>query len=594
VADFSPRFNTLVDILEHSSASFRDRPLFGEKRDGSWGWMTYGSFRDEVDRVRTGLVGLGIGKGDVVAMIADNRPEWAIVAYAAYGLGAAVVPMYEAQSVDNWQYIINDSGAKVLFVAGRGIQKRIDEVRDTLPALQQVISFEAGSDDELWFGNLAAGTDEIAPLADVDASDIAGFVYTSGTTGKPKGVLLSHGNLAHNVSAITDVFPLVEDDRSLSFLPWAHAFGQTVELHGFFATGASTAFAESTNQIVANLAEVQPTMLVSVPRIFTRIYDGLQKRMEDEGGVTKFMFDAAISNARKRQALAAEGKTSRWVQMQNSLFDRIVFTKVRAGFGGNIKYAISGGAAIPVEVANFIDALGITVYEGYGLSETSPIATANWPGTRVIGSVGKPIPGVRIELGEADSADPDTGEIIVYGHNVMQGYHNLPEENAKVFTDDGGFRTGDLGHIDADGFLYIVGRVKEQYKLANGKYVVPTMIEEKMSLSPYIANAMVYGDNRPYNIALVVLEMEATEGWAKAQGFDLEGHELVNDPRVLGLIGEEISKTTSGIPRYERIKEFALLSEDFTTENGMLTPTLKVKRPVVLDHFSEDVEKLYG
>ncbi|HSF84850.1 MAG TPA: long-chain fatty acid--CoA ligase [Acidimicrobiia bacterium] len=594
MADFSPRFNTLVDILEHSSASFRDRPLFGEKRDGSWGWMTYGSFRDEVDRVRTGLVGLGIGKGDVVAMIADNRPEWAIVAYAAYGLGAAVVPMYEAQSVDNWQYIINDSGAKVLFVAGRGIQKRIDEVRDTLPALQQVISFEAGSDDELWFGNLAAGTDEIAPLADVDASDIAGFVYTSGTTGKPKGVLLSHGNLAHNVSAITDVFPLVEDDRSLSFLPWAHAFGQTVELHGFFATGASTAFAESTNQIVANLAEVQPTMLVSVPRIFTRIYDGLQKRMEDEGGVTKFMFDAAISNARKRQALAAEGKTSRWVQMQNSLFDRIVFTKVRAGFGGNIKYAISGGAAIPVEVANFIDALGITVYEGYGLSETSPIATANWPGTRVIGSVGKPIPGVRIELGEADSADPDTGEIIVYGHNVMQGYHNLPEENAKVFTDDGGFRTGDLGHIDADGFLYIVGRVKEQYKLANGKYVVPTMIEEKMSLSPYIANAMVYGDNRPYNIALVVLEMEATEGWAKAQGFDLEGHELVNDPRVLGLIGEEISKTTSGIPRYERIKEFALLSEDFTTENGMLTPTLKVKRPVVLDHFSEDVEKLYG
>ncbi len=594
MADFSPRFNTLVDILEHSSASFRDRPLFGEKRDGSWGWMTYGSFRDEVDRVRTGLVGLGIGKGDVVAMIADNRPEWAIVAYAAYGLGAAVVPMYEAQSVDNWQYIINDSGAKVLFVAGRGIQKRIDEVRDTLPALQQVISFEAGSDDELWFGNLAAGTDEIAPLADVDASDIAGFVYTSGTTGKPKGVLLSHGNLAHNVSAITDVFPLVEDDRSLSFLPWAHAFGQTVELHGFFATGASTAFAESTNQIVANLAEVQPTMLVSVPRIFTRIYDGLQKRMEDEGGVTKFMFDAAISNARKRQALAAEGKTSRWVQMQNSLFDRIVFTKVRAGFGGNIKYAISGGAAIPVEVANFIDALGITVYEGYGLSETSPIATANWPGTRVIGSVGKPIPGVRIELGEADSADPDTGEIIVYGHNVMQGDHNLPEENAKVFTDDGGFRTGDLGHIDADGFLYIVGRVKEQYKLANGKYVVPTMIEEKMSLSPYIANAMVYGDNRPYNIALVVLEMEATEGWAKAQGFDLEGHELVNDPRVLGLIGEEISKTTSGIPRYERIKEFALLSEDFTTENGMLTPTLKVKRPVVLDHFSEDVEKLYG
>ena len=595
MADFSPRFDTLVDILEHSSSSFSDRPLFGEKRDGSWGWMNYGSFREEVDRVRTGLVELGVGKGDVVGLISNNRPEWAMVAYGAYGLGAAVVPMYEAQSVANWQYVVGDSGAKVLFVASNGILKRIAEVRDSLPAVEHIISFEAGTDEnELWFGNLGADAEDIAPLADVNSSDIAGFVYTSGTTGKPKGVLLSHGNLAHNVSAVTSVFPLEPDDRTLSFLPWAHAFGQTVELHGVFAMGASTAFAESTHKIVANLGEVKPTMLVSVPRIFTRIYDGLQKKMDETGGITKVMFDAAMSNARKQQALGAEGKSSRWVDMQSRLLDRIVFSKVRDRFGGNLKYAISGGAAIPVEVANFIDALGITVYEGYGLSETSPIATANWPGTRVIGSVGKPIPGVRVEIDEAHSSDPRGGEIVVHGHNVMQGYHNLPEENDKVFTEDGGFRTGDLGRIDENGFLYIIGRVKEQYKLANGKYVVPTIIEEKMSLSPYIANTLVYGDNRPYNIALVALDMDAIEAWVAAQEFEVEGHDVVNDPRVLELVSEEISRTTSGIPRYERVKEFVLLDEDFSTENGMLTPTLKVKRPVVLDHFQEDVERLYA
>lgn len=593
MADFTPRFDTLIDILEHSSAAFADRPLFGEKHQGSWSWMTYRGFREEVDRVRTGLAGLGTTKGDAVALIADNRSEWAIAAYAAYGLGAAVVPMYQAQSVDNWQYIINDSGATVLFVATPGIKRRILEVADTLTQLQHIICFEADG-DEPWFGSLGAEADDITPRTAVDPDDIAGFVYTSGTTGRPKGVLLSHGNLAHNVSAITSVFPLQPSDRTLSFLPWAHAFGQTVELHCLVAVGGSTAFAESTTQIVPNLGEVKPTMLVSVPRIFTRIYDGLQKRMEEEGGVTKMMFDAAMRNAHKRQEAAAEGRTSGWLDLQHAMFDRLVFARVREQFGGNLKYAISGGAAIPLEVARFIDALGITVYEGYGLSETSPIATANWPGSRLIGSVGKPIPGVRIEIDRTGSADPQGGEIVVYGHNVMQGYHNLPDANEEAFTADGGFRTGDLGRIDDDGFLHIIGRVKEQYKLANGKYVVPTIIEEKIGLSPYIANAMVYGDNRPFNVALIALDMDATAAWAAAKGLHVTGDELVNHPDVLALIGEEIDRQTSGIARYERIREFTLLSEDFTTENGMLTPTLKLKRPVVLDRFKDDVEQLYA
>jgi long-chain acyl-CoA synthetase len=535
---------------------------------------------------------LGISKGDTVAIISDNRPEWAITAYGAYGLGAKVVPMYEAQQDEEWHYILADSGTRVAFVANEDIRNRVEAFAGELPDLEIVISFEGEGGDTTFAGLGAAAT--TVPLADVEPGDIAGFVYTSGTTGKPKGVLLSHANLAYNVSAITDVFPLDPDDRTLSFLPWAHAFGQTCELHTIYSLGMSTAFAESTRKIVANLGEVSPTMLVSVPRIFSRIYDGLQKHMEAEGGLTKTMFDAAVANAYKKQKLEGEGKTSWWVNTQHALFDRVVMSKVRARFGGNLKYAISGGAAIPMEVARFIDALGIRVYEGYGLSETSPIATANWPGSRKMGSVGKPIPGVRIDIDDAASADPRDGEIIVHGHNVMQGYHNLPEKTAEVLTADGGFRTGDLGRIDDDGFLFVTGRVKEQYKLANGKYVVPTIVEEHLSLSPYISSSMVYGDGRPYNVALIVPEFEAVAEWAKAQGIGRDPEDLVHDPRLLELIGSEVAKHTASLPKYESIREFALLREDFTPENGMLTPTLKLKRSKVWDKFGDDVESLYA
>ena len=591
---FTPRFETLIDIYRHSIDTYSNRPLFGVKQDGSWSWMTYGAFGEEVDRVRTGIADLGVEKGDVVGIISDNRPEWATAAYAAYGLGASVVPMYQAQADESWRYILGDSGAKLVFVATENIRKRVEEFKSDLAGLEHVISFASGAEvDAPTYASLGADSSEAAPLADVTSSDIAGFVYTSGTTGKPKGVLLSHGNLAYNVSAVTDVFPLEPDDRTLSFLPWAHAFGQTVELHSVFALGCSTAFAESTHKIVANLAEVQPTMLVSVPRIFTRIYDGLQKRMADEGGIKKLLFDTAVATARKRQDLAAADKSSRWVDLQHGLLDRLVFAQVRDRFGGQLKYAISGGAAIPMEVAQFIDALGITVYEGYGLSETSPIVTANWPGSRKIGSVGKAIPGVRVEIDHEASADGESGEVVVYGHNVMQGYHNLPDQNAEVFTEDGGFRTGDLGRIDDDGFLSIVGRIKEQYMLANGKYVVPTVIEEKLGLSPYIASAMVYGDGRPFNVALITLDSAAVKRWAEDNDVEMDDDAVVNNPDLLELIGQEIKRLTGETPRYAHIREFALLREDFTTENGLLTPTLKVRRRVVVDRFSDELDQLY-
>jgi long-chain acyl-CoA synthetase len=590
---FTPRFDTLAEIFEHSTAAFRDLPLFGTKRGGAWTWMDHGAFRTEVERVRTGLAGLGIGRGDAMALISNNRAEWAISAYAAYGLGAAVVPMYEAQQDEDWRYILADSGAGVAFVADAAIRDRVDASAGDLPSLQHVIALAGDdADDRPSFARLGLDA-ETRPPEQVSADDIAGFVYTSGTTGRPKGVLLSHGNLARNVSAITEVFPLETDDRTLSFLPWAHAFGQTVELHTILATGASTAFAESPRTIVANLSEVQPTMLVSVPRIFTRIHDGIRTHVSDSGRITRSLFDAAMENGRKRRALADAGKRSRWLDAQHAALDRIVLSKIRNRFGGKLEYAISGGAAIPEEVALFIDALGITVFEGYGLSETSPIATANWPGSRRIGSVGKPIPGVRVEIDTAVSADPRDGEIIVHGHNVMQGYHNLPDKTAEALTPDGGFRTGDLGRIDEDGFLHITGRVKEQYKLANGKYVVPTVIEEQLVLSPFILNAMVFGEQRPFNVALIVPDVKALAREAAARGWTFDPAAVRHDPNVRDLLATEIESQSERIHKYERVRDFAVLGEDFTVENGMLTPTLKLKRSVVRDRFSTDLEDLY-
>jgi long-chain acyl-CoA synthetase len=441
---------------------------------------------------------------------------------------------------------------------------------------------------------LQKGDESPAELVHPDPAQVAGFIYTSGTTGNQKGVLLTHRNMAHNVSAVLDLFPMSADDRSLSFLPWAHSFGQVVELHALFAWGASMGIAEAVDKIIVNLAEVKPTLLFSVPRIFNRIYDGLHRRMEEEGGLKKKLFYAGIENEKHRKQLAAEGKTSGIADLKHSVFDKLVFSKVRERFGGRLRYAFSGGAAIDKEVAEFIDNLGIMVYEGYGLTETSPVATANWPGSRKIGTIGKEVPGVRLEVDTEVTGDPKQGELVVYGHNVMKGYHNLPEENVKVFTEDDGFRTGDMGYRDDDGFIHITGRVKEQYKLENGKYVVPTPLEEKLKLSPYVSNVMIYGYNKPYNVALVIPDMESLEKWAAEHGVDTSNHQqMVADPKVRELLWNEIERHSTEFKQYEKVRDFTVGLEDFTTDNGMLTPTLKVKRRFVLERYEDQIEGLY-
>ncbi|MBX3217021.1 MAG: long-chain fatty acid--CoA ligase [Labilithrix sp.] len=580
------KFQTLVDIYHDALKTFPDNPLFGTKRGGQWSWMTYLEFGRLTDGFRAGLASLGIERGDRVAIIANNRPEWAVAAYACFGLGVAFVPMYEAQLAKDWEFIVKDCEAKALIVATDAIAEKTKGMLESIASLEYIVSLDPAtktSDKVHAFKSLAATKAEVGTI-DPDPKDTAGLIYTSGTTGNPKGVILSHGNIASNVSAIHACFPMSSMDRSLSFLPWAHSFGQTVELHGLFSMGASLAIAESVEKILDNLAETKPTLLFSVPRIFNKLYAAVQKQISTKPGVVQSMVKTSLAT-RGKQRKGEEVSLGEGLVL--AITDKVVFAKVRARFGGELKYAFSGGAAISTEVAEFIDSLGITVYEGYGLTETSPIATANWPNNRKIGSVGKPMPGVTVKIS-------DDGEIVVYGPNVMQGYHNRPAENDAVLLPDGGFKTGDMGRIDADGFLFITGRLKEQYKLENGKYVVPTPLEEQIKLSPYVLNVMVHGDNKPYNVALVVANVAAVQEWGKDNGVaDADPDKLLANAKVRALFKKELDHYGEKFKGFEGVKDFALVSEDFTTDNGLLTPSLKVKRRKVFEKYEPVIEALY-
>jgi long-chain acyl-CoA synthetase len=581
------KFETLVDIFQDAPKTYPDNPLFGVKKNGAWQWMSYLDFAKKTDALRAGLHALGIKKGDKVALVSNNRPEWAMTAFACYGIGAAVVPMYEAQLPKDWEFIIKDCEATAFVAATDAIAEKAKSFFDTVPSLKYILSLDsktAETDKVKSFAKLLE-TKEAHESLKPTPDDTACLIYTSGTTGNPKGVILSHKNLASNVSAMHECFPMSPMDRSLSFLPWAHAFGQTVELFGLFSMGASMAIAESVDKIIDNLAETKPTLLFSVPRIFNKLYSAVQKQISTKPPIIQSMVKTALK-ARGKQR---EGEQVGLIEgLVLALTDKIVFSKVRARFGGELKYAFSGGAAISREVAEFIDSLGVMVYEGYGLTETSPIATANWPNNRKIGSVGKPIPGVKISIS-------DDGEIIVHGPNVMMGYHNRKEENDAVMTGDGGFKTGDMGKLDKDGFLFITGRLKEQYKLENGKYVVPTPLEEQLKLSPFVLNVMVYGDNKPYNVALVVANVGAIQKWGETNGVaEASIDKLLENPKVRALMKGDIEKYGEKFKGFEGVKDFALIGEDFTTENGMLTPSLKVKRKVVTDKYKPMIDALYA
>jgi long-chain acyl-CoA synthetase len=600
---FEPRYRTLVDILDHSLKTHGPRELFGTKKGGRWVWTTYAEFGRMVERFRGGLASLGIERGDRVAIVSNNRVEWAVAAYACYGLGAPFVPMYEAQSPRDWEYIVRDCEAKALIMANAQILAKAKGLLDGAPSLKSFILIDGATNGDARVATYASVLSLAPPAPAVRPApeDIATLLYTSGTTGNPKGVVLTNASIASNVSASQQIFPIRPTDRSLSILPWAHAFGQTAELHTLLSVGASMAISEGVDRILENLAEVKPTILACVPTIFNRLYVAVQQQLATKPKpVQKLVSRALAAKAKERagERLPFQERAALW------LVDKIVFKKVRARLGGRLAFAISGGAALSREVAEFIDAIGIVVFEGYGLTETSPVVAANCPGARRIGSVGRALPGVRIDIdtaaGERAAADGTParveGEVVVHGPNVMKGYFKHPDETAAVFTPDGGFRTGDMGYLDADGFLFITGRIKEQYKLENGKYVVPSLLEDRLKLSPYVANVMIYGDNKPYNVALVVANVPALRKWAEANHMTLPERmdELLKDAHVRALLTKEIESNETEFKGFERVRDFAIVPSEFTVESGMLTPKMSLKRHKVVEAYGPLIEQLYA
>jgi long-chain acyl-CoA synthetase len=607
----SQAFRDLVDMQQRSVARYADRPLYGTKVAGRWQWITYGEFGGLVERYRAMLAGLGVARGDAVAVITGNRVEWAAACFGALGLGARWAPMYESQLAKDWQYILADSGATVALVSTQEIYETVqpwtapgalDGITETSPregdaaCLSKVLCIDlpAGHEDALTT-HLAADAHPPVPAIEPAPEDLAFLIYTSGTTGKPKGVMLSHSNIVSNINAVQSFVPVRDGDVSVSFLPWAHSFGMTLELMCMLSVGAASAFAESIPKLGENIAEIRPTALFAVPRVFNRIYDRIMAGLQEQPPWKRKLFEAALANAAERNARMRRGERRASLELKHKVFNRLVYAKVRERLGGRLQFAFSGGAALAPEVAHFFDRLGVVVLEGYGLTETSPIATANTPEHQRIGSVGRAIPGVMISLDTSVvDDDSDDGEIIVHGPNVMQGYFNLPEQTAAVTTDDGGFRTGDRGRIDADGYVWITGRIKEQYKLQNGKYVVPAPLEDGLQLSPYIAQAWVSGMNRTHNVALLVPDEEALRPWADKHGITGDLQALADHADVRALLKAEVARCQQGWKHYEQVKDFAVLTTPFSVEDGTLTPKLSLKRPVVEKRYGHLVEALYG
>ncbi|HEX6273383.1 MAG TPA: long-chain fatty acid--CoA ligase [Polyangiaceae bacterium] len=590
MAKSAPRsFKNLVDLYEQACRDFGSREVFGTKKDGTWSWLSYAEFGRKVDEFRAGLASLGVGAGDRIAIIANNRVEWAVAAYATYGRRGAFVPMYESQLPDEWIFILRDCGAKMVIAATAEIYETLEKRRVECPALEHILGLHLpASDQRSFLAVQARGAGNTTPPEQPAPNEVADFIYTAGTTGEPKGVVLTHKNFVANLNAVNELFTMDPGDRSLAFLPWAHAFGQMAELHSLLSQGVAIAINDEIPNLVNNLSEVRPTILIAVPRIFNRIYDGINKQMADKPAPIRSLFRAGVAAATRRSRGEPVGVLS---SMARSLADALIFKKVRAKMGGRLRVVICGSAALSKDVAEFVDALGIDVYEGYGLTEAAPVVSVNYPGHRKLGSIGKPLPNVRVVIDTEVTGDPVNGEIVVYGDNVMQGYHNRPAENAAAFTADGGLRTGDMGRIDEDGYIYITGRIKEQYKLETGKYVVPSPLEEELRLSPYIANVMLYGDNKPHNVALVIPDREAITRWATQQGKTLG--DPATDPAVRELLRAELASFSERFKSYERPKDFVVVNEDFTVESGLLTPKLSVKRRNVLARYGGALEALY-
>ena len=572
-----------------------DAPLISRKSSvgGRWREMSARAFHDQVRQVAAGLAARGLGPGDAIGIMAHTSYEWTLIDFAAWEAGLVVVPIYETSSAEQARWIITDAAVRLVVVEDAAMETVLTTLAATAPELDelQVLSIAKGAVTDL----MAAGAPaDSAADADLDArsarlrsTDLATIVYTSGTTGRPKGVELTHGNLIHlSVNAVAHVPEVLQapEVRALLFLPLAHVLGRFVEIAIICSPAGVLGHTPDVKNLVTDLASFRPTFVIAVPRVFEKIYNAADAR---SAGARQKVFRLAAKTAiAYSRALDTPDGPSRGLRAQRAVFDRLVFSTLRGLLGGRVAHVISGGGPLGERLGHFYRGAGVTVLEGYGLTETAAPCTVNLPAATRIGSVGRPLPGISVRLDE-------DGEILIKGIGLFRGYHNNPAATAEAL-DDGWLRSGDLGSLDDDGFLRITGRKKELIVTAGGKNVAPAVLEDRLRGHPLVSQVLVVGDGRPCIGALITLDAEMLPLWLAGHGLeDMDPVEAASDPRVRAALERAVARANEAVSRAESIRTFTVLPGDFTVANGLLTPSLKVRRAQAQERFAEEIDALF-
>src|SRR3954451_7762410 len=587
--------STVADLLPIAVREHGDRRALLYKEDGAAGWTskTYADVGEIVQGLALGLIDLGIAKGDKVSILANTRPEWTYFDFAALTAGATVVPIYQTNSPEECQYVLENSDAKAVIVEDAEQLAKIREVRDRCPALEHVILMEGEAEDAISTAELAerGGSRTAAEWEErwrsVTPDDICTLIYTSGTTGPPKGCVISQGNYRAMLDMVLDVGALGDDELTYLYLPLAHSFALLIQF-GTVALGATIAYWERDPlKIIPDLAEVKPTYFPSVPRIFEKIYTAATAAAENAGGLKKAVFNWAIGvGQRMRETERAGKEPGYFLRRQYEIADRQVLSKIRNLFGGRIELAVSGAAPINPEILRFFDAAGVLVVEGWGMTETSTAATIATADDFKFGTVGKPFPGCEVKIA-------DDGEILVRGPNIFQGYYKNHEATAETLV-DGWLHTGDIGEIDREGYVKITGRKKDIIITAGGKNITPANLEAEIKQHPLVSQCVVVGDRRPYLVALVTLDAEEAVKYAQEHDLPEDPTQLAQNPDVKAAIEAHVEKINQNFARVEQVKKISILPHDLSQESGELTPTLKVKRAVVAQKHEGEIEQLYA
>ncbi|MCU1692056.1 MAG: putative long-chain fatty acid ligase [Frankiales bacterium] len=575
--------SSLADAVAANARTAPDDVVFTRRVDGRWTPVTAKEFASEVTALAAGLVAAGVGQGDRVGLMSKTRYEWTLVDYAVWAAGAVTVPVYETSSSEQVAWNLGDSGAVAVIVESAAHQAQLDEVRAQLPDLKASWQIDAGGLEELAAAGREVPESALAERrAGVTTDSLATIIYTSGTTGRPKGCELTHGNLLAVARSAAAVLPqlFTAEGSTLLFLPLAHVFARFVQVT-CVETRVKMGHTSDIKNLLADFATFQPTFILSVPRVFEKVYNSARQKAHGDGKGA--IFDRAEKAAIAYSEALDSGGASLPLRLQHALFDKLVYSRLRAAMGGKVEYAFSGGAPLGARLGHFFRGIGVTICEGYGLTETSAPTTISTPQSMRIGTVGRPGPGVSLRI-------EDDGEVLVNGPHVFAGYWHNDAATAEALS-DGWFRTGDIGELDAEGFLRITGRKKELLVTAGGKNVAPAVLEDRLRAHALVDQCIVVGDQKPFIACLVTLDADALKQW---RGREVSLEEAATDPEVLAEVQKAVDDANKAVSKAEAIRKFAVLPVEWNEEGGQLTPSLKLKRSVVMKEFADEVEGLYS